>query len=444
MPALRVLGQATLAAFLLGLLLWAQGCSTEPELPKGNSRTFVVGAVLPLSGPNAVQGRSMQRGLQLGVADVNAAGGINGHPVVLGIVDTQGDLTNGAVALEKWRDLDVPVILIGDTDLVTYRAENVADYPQLIGFLSDYVAAVSLAPKNSFRVYLNGDQEGRLIEGYLAAAGVNKTAILYASGLIGQSNAKYMEFLIHGDYITTYKDAYTPTEVDYTMLATAMGRLDADSMVLVGYGPEYANILTAFSLTKWTGLVLGYLGQGSLEGLGNQTGLAANLLYPVPAYVVNPLSNSVQQTFAQKFRAAYGKDPDLFAAYAYDNIRVIAASAARSASLQPDKIREGFLALKSYPGIAGTYTIMPDGDTEMPLQLVNGNGQTAPPPPKLPPPSTTLTHITAPANGLGPSLTEIYFKSLPAPAPANTTTSGNTTTAPAGNTTAPASPTTSP
>jgi branched-chain amino acid transport system substrate-binding protein len=431
MPILRVLRKACAAAILVGLLLWASGCSTEPELPKGNSRTFVIGAIVPLSGSGAIRGRSIKQGLELGVADANAAGGINGQTIVLGLVDDQSDLTAGAVALEKWRDLEVPVLLIADNDLAVYKAADLTDYPQLIAFLSDYVAAVSLTPKNGVRIYLNGDQEGRAVEGYLAAAGVNKTAILFASGLIGQSNAKYMEFLVHGDYITTYKDSYTPTENDYHMLAGAMGRLDADSIVLIGYGPEYANILDAFAFTKWKGYVLGYLGQGTLAGLANQTGLAANLLYPVPDYVINPLGTPAAQAFAQKYRAAYGKDPDLFAAYAYDNIRAIAASANHAASLQPQKIRSGFLDLKTYAGIAGTYTITPDGDTQMPLELVNGNGQIAPPPPK-PTAAPQMTHVSVPSAGVGATLTQEYFNSFAAPAP------GNTTAAPSGNTTAPA------
>ena len=408
-------------------LLLAAGCSSTPALPKGNSQTLAVGAVLPLSGPNAVLGQSLKQGLTLAVADVNAAGGVNGKPVSLGILDSQSDSTEGAKALQTWRERAVPILFVAENPLVMEQAENLADYPQLVAFLCDYVAVPNLTPKNGVRIYLNGDQEGRAIEGYLAAAGVNKVAILHAGNLGGQSNAKYLEFLLHGDYISTYKDGYTPTERDFRPLVDAMDRLDTDGVVLIGFGPEYANILAAFGFSGWKGLVLAYLGQGSLAGLGHQTGLAATTLYPVPAYVLNPRGTPEGQAFADKYRALYGQDPVLPAAYAYDNLRALAAGAARAASLQPQKIREGFLALKSYPGAAGTYTIMPDGDTEMPLQLVTGDGQPAPPPPK-PTKAAAMSNLPMPAGGLGSHLIDTLATPPPpanttvAPAPANTTT----------------------
>jgi branched-chain amino acid transport system substrate-binding protein len=423
-----------LAHALAGFAWWlAAGCASTPDLPKGNPHSLAIGAVLPLSGPNALLGQSLKHGLELGVADINASGGVNGQNLTLGVIDSQSDLTDGALALQTWREREVPIILVGDNNLAIDQADNLADYSQLIGFLCNYVAVPSLTPKNGVRVYLNGDQEARAIEGYIAAAGVNKAAILYVSNNSGLSNAKYLEFLINGDYITPYKDGYTATERDFRILADAMRRLDAGALILVGYGPEYASILAAFDFDNWKGLTFGYMGQGSLAGLGNQPGLAAATLYPVPAFAVNPRGTPAGQAFVDKYRAIYGQDPDLPAAYAYDNIHVLAIGATQAASLQPLKIRAGFIALKSYTGAAGTYAIRPDGDTEMPLQLVTGNGQPAPPPPK-PTEAPAMSNVPMPAAGFSTNLMD----QLTAPPAAGNITlkpSGNTTT---GNTTGPA------
>lgn len=421
MFAARAFRKSLPPAFTGLVLLLAIGCSSAPELPKGNSSSLAVGAVLPLSGPDALLGQSLKQGLFLATADINAAGGVNGQPIALGIIDSQSDSTEGAKALQTFRDRNVAILLVAENPLVMEQAEYLADYPQLVAFLCDFVAVPNLTPKNGVRIYLNGDQEGRAIEAYLAAAGVNKVAILHAANLGGESHAKYLEFLLQGDFISTYKDGYTPTERNFHPLVDAMGRLDTDALVLIGFGPEYPTIANTFALDGWKGLVLAYLGQGSLNGLGNQTGLAANTLYPVPAYVLNPRATPAGQAFADKYRALYGQDPDLPAAYAYDNLRVLAAGATRAASNQPQKIREGYLALKTYPGAAGTYAIMPDGDTQMPLQLVNGDGQPAPPPPK-PTQAPAMSHIPMPAGGLGSQLTDSL-----APPPPTGKASGNTT-----------------
>ena len=99
----------------------------------------------------------------------------------------------------------------------------------------------------------------------------------------------------------------------------------------------------------------------------------------------NPRSTDASRTFADKYHAQYGEDPGLPAAYAYDNIHALAAAAAQAASSDPQKIRDGFIALRNYVGAAGRYDIKDDGDTEMPLRLWRANGQPAPEPSKSAP-----------------------------------------------------------
>ncbi len=371
------------ASFLLAVAALAgAGCTSTADLPSGNAKTLALGAVVPLTGPHALLGQSMRRGLELGVEDVNAAGGAAGRTVTLGVLDSQSDLTEGAKAVAKFTDRNVPVLLLAEPSLAAFMADGLAGRPQLIGFMSDYVTVPSATPKNGVRIFLNGDQEGKLITAYLAASGINKVAILHHGDLIGQSHAQYMEFLLHGEYLTTYKDAYSPTERNFGPLAEIMQRVKADAIVLVGYGPEYPSVMASFEMAGWKGLVLGYLGQDSLAGLSNQHGLAGSAIYPAPAFLTNPTGTDAGRAFVERFRAKYGSEPDLPAAYAYDNVRALAASATLAASVQPQKIRQGFLSMGHYTGAVGTYSIHPDGDTEMPLQLVTGDGQPPPPPPK--------------------------------------------------------------
>jgi branched-chain amino acid transport system substrate-binding protein len=420
----RLSALAAVAALALG----GAGCSSGPELPKGGPQTLAMGAVAPLSGPNALVGRSLQRGLELGAADVNAAGGVNGKPVALAVLDSQSDIIEGGKAIQRWRDRNVPILLLAEPSLAAYFATDLGDAPQLVGFLSDYVPVPTLTPKNGVRIFLNGDQEGRLIENYLAAAGINKAAVLYVGTLAGKSQAQYMAFLLHGDYIGVYEDAYTATETDYRLLAEYMPRENAEAIVLAGYGREYPTILAAFDHAGWNGLVLGYVGQDTLAGLSGQTGLASKLLFPVPEFVINPRGTPEGRAFADEYRAKYGEDPDLPAAYGYDNVRILALAAQDANSFDPQKIRAAYLALNTYAGAAGTYTIKHDGDTEMPLLLVDGNGQLAPPPakPQLPP---EISHVNMPGQ-LGPSFQGVFTPPAKKAAPAGNTTATPTPAAP--------------
>lgn len=67
--------------------LAALPCSADPGvLPQA----LVLGASLPLSGPLATLGAELQRGMQLGFAQINAAGGVGGRVVQMLVRDDAG------------------------------------------------------------------------------------------------------------------------------------------------------------------------------------------------------------------------------------------------------------------------------------------------------------------------------------------------------------------
>ncbi len=368
------------------------------KLPPKDPHAFGLGAVLPLTGLRASSGRAMQNGLDLAVAEVNSAGGLNGQPIQLDILDSRGDLDAGAAALARLRDRGEAVLLVGDGPLAIAMADQLANYPQLIGFLCDYVTVPKLTPKNGVRIYLNGDQEARAIVGYLNAAGVTRVAVLNQNDLAGISHKQYLQFQFSGnhDLYTTTED-YAPGEHDFALLAKAMLRVNSGALILAGVGPEYPAIMTAFDAVGWQGMVFGYASVNGLGGLAVSGALAASAAYPLPDFAANPRSTEAGRAFADLYHAKYGEDPALPAAYAYDNVHALAAAAAQAAANDPLKIRDSLLSLHTYTGAVGRYEIKDDGDTEMPLRLLRADGQSAPPPtPTAAPTPTQTLNLIAP------------------------------------------------
>jgi branched-chain amino acid transport system substrate-binding protein len=390
----KIIFAGTLAAL-------AAGCSSV-----GDNASLKVGAAIPLTGREAALGRSMQHGLELAAADVNAAGGVNGQPITLSLRDSQGDTSEGG-AVEYESDHGANVLLVGDAALAIAMNDKLSHYPQLIGFMCDYVPALVMAPKNGVRIYLNGDQEAKAIEGYAAASGLEKASVIFQNIPTGQSHSRYLDYLLQADHFGTYLDSYSPGEKDFQLLAKAMLRIQYGALIMVGDGPEYPDILAAFDATGWKGLAFGYVPTGNLTALNRPGGLAATAMYPLPDFAINPRSTEAGRTFADKFRAKYGEDPDLPAAYAYDNICALAAASAQAKSFDPAKIREAFIALTTYTGATGRYNIKGDGDTEMPMRLYYANGQPAPPPVK----STVVPNMTnVPSSNapVAPSIDSLY------------------------------------
>ena len=56
--------------------------------------------------------------------------------------------------------------------------------------------------------------------------------------------------------------------------------------------------------------------------------------------------------FGKRFRAEYGQEPDMFAAYTYDGIRII-IEAIRSAGLNRARIRDAITEMTDFNGVTG-------------------------------------------------------------------------------------------
>lgn len=351
------------------------------KLPAKNPNAFTIGAVLPLKGPQTTAGQAMRQGLQLAVDEINATGGINSQAIQLDIIDSQGDLDLGSQALTALNDRGENILLVGDDSLAVNKAESLSTYPALIGFLTDYVAALKQTPKNGVRIYLNGDQEGRLIESYIDASGIDRAAVVHANDSLSESNKQYLLYLFSGNHnIFTTEEGYSPNEQNFSLLGQAMLRVNSGALILVGQGSEYARILAAFATAGWHGQVFGYAGQVPLSSLAALNQLANSPAFPLPDFAVNPRSTEAGRNLTDAYHAKFNADPTLPAAYAYDTIHALAVAAKQAGSAEAAKVRTSFIALGTYTGAVGRYEIKDDGDTEMPLRLLRADGQPLPPP----------------------------------------------------------------
>jgi len=76
-------------------------CSSNSSGSSSAPKTFVIGAILPLSGPLAPIGHDAKAGLSAAVAKVNSEGGILGRKVVVNLQDDAGDPTKAALAAKE-------------------------------------------------------------------------------------------------------------------------------------------------------------------------------------------------------------------------------------------------------------------------------------------------------------------------------------------------------
>ncbi|HQH26559.1 MAG TPA: ABC transporter substrate-binding protein, partial [Oligoflexia bacterium] len=94
------LGRTVVALLLLGLLLAFAACQKTAQ------DQIRIGAILPLSGAGAGIGSALKSGLELGVREINARGGVNGRQLSIIYEDTQSEPRNSVAAFKKLVELE--------------------------------------------------------------------------------------------------------------------------------------------------------------------------------------------------------------------------------------------------------------------------------------------------------------------------------------------------
>jgi ABC-type branched-subunit amino acid transport system substrate-binding protein len=116
-------GAANLALGLAGATALGGFAGRAQAAPFKGARPYKIGFVAPLTGPVAPEGLAMQRGFDLGVEAINAAGGIAGQPVEIVRQDDQAVPAVAGTVIKKFIQQDNVDMIVGT---ITSDEETVA------------------------------------------------------------------------------------------------------------------------------------------------------------------------------------------------------------------------------------------------------------------------------------------------------------------------------
>ena len=223
--------------FILGAAL-ALGLS-GPALAQDIS----IATIGPMTGQYASFGAQMKAGAEQAVADINAAGGVNGLQIKLFIEDDACDPKQAVAAAGKLAAAGVALVAGHFCSGSSIPASKVYAEEGIV-----QISPASTNPKltderagpNVYRVCGRDDQQGQVAGAYLAEnfAG-KKVAILhdktaYGKGLADETR-KYMN---EAGLKEAMYEAYTAGEKDYTALVSKMKQEGIDVVYVGGYHTE--------------------------------------------------------------------------------------------------------------------------------------------------------------------------------------------------------------
>lgn len=337
---------------------------------------FIIGVLLPLSGPEEGFGRPLFQSIQLAQNDFNGIGGVNGRSIALLICDTAGLDAQAREGAEHLADIGVQAVIGPDYSSQTLDVATNVTIPNEMVLVSPSATAVTISNladnglvwRTVASDAIQGQALGELVAYLLdeqPQRGLNtrvtdpKLAVLvrdsdtYASGLRDSLVDVVPASIIQSDQFTTYNypniSAGDPGDYSGTI---------ADLLTEDGDPPEVITILGSSEVWTIAELIDGQVdhdpiyifadaGRISAEAAGAPEALRGRVWGTAPQNVGDS-GYAPYLGFRVKYQGAYGEAPDAFqfVANAFDALYVIAFGAAAGGFTGPE-IAEGMTRLSS-------------------------------------------------------------------------------------------------
>ena len=321
-----------------------------------------IGAAEALSGPAGQYGQSIKNGFELAVAEINAAGGINGNKIALSLEDEAGKKEQAIDVFKKLIFQDKVLMLFGPTlSNSAQAADPIAQAAKVVVFgTSNTADGITTIGDHVFR---NSVTEADVLPETLRVAskhaGIKKVAVLYGNDDVFTKSGydAFKKALEDLKIPVTTTETFAKGDVDFKAQLTKIKASNPDAIVLSALIAEGAPIMVQARQLGITQPFIGGNGMNSVKVFDLAKGASDNLWVGSPWALGSqtPENQHFVVAYTQKFKAA----PDQFAAQAYDAMHIVAKALQKiklSGNLDADRkaLRDALPAV-SHTGATGAF-----------------------------------------------------------------------------------------
>jgi branched-chain amino acid transport system substrate-binding protein len=238
MKTKAILGGLILALAGLGLIFFGCGGAKQAE-------PYVVGGIFSISGPASYLGEPERNSLEMVVEEVNAKGGINGHPLKLAIYDDEGDVTKARLHATKLaQDKDCLAVIgpsLTHTSMTALEITQKAKLP----LISCAAGSAITSPANErvwvFKTAQTDKMAVERIYQYLQKHNLKQVAILTVSTGFGVAGKEQLLALAskYGIQVVA-QEVFGEKDTDMTPQLTKLRGTPAQAVICWGTGPAPA------------------------------------------------------------------------------------------------------------------------------------------------------------------------------------------------------------
>jgi branched-chain amino acid transport system substrate-binding protein len=323
---------------------------------------ITIATVGPITGQLAALGEQYKRGAEMAVADINAAGGVNGEKLALEIGDDACDPKQAVAVANQMASKGIKFVAGHLCSGSSIPASKVYEEEGVL-----QISPASTNPKftdeggwNVARVCGRDDAQGLVAGSYLAKhfAG-KKVAIVddksaYGKGLADATNAAMTAAGLKPAVV----ESINPGEKDYSALVSKLKDAGVEAIYFGGYHPEGALILKQMREQGSKAQMLSGDSMNNVEFWTIAGEAAKGMIF---TFAPEPRTNPAAKDIVAKFKAA-GFDPEGYTLYTYAAIQMYAQAAAATKSTDSKKLAEWLRAGNEVQTVLGPIKLDKKGD----------------------------------------------------------------------------------
>jgi len=349
-----------------------------------------VGAVFSVTGAASFLGEPERNTAKMIEEWVNAAGGIQGHPLKVLVEDTKSDESQAVLAVRKLLEKDKVIAIVGPST----TGESMAVVPIMEKAKTPLIscaAALSIVtpkdeldrilaaktfemPKKQYKWIFKTPQTDtsavETIYDHMKKKGISKVAIITVTVGFGDFGRKELKRVAPAYGITIVADElYGPKDSDMTAQLTKIKGTDAQAVVNWSVGPPQVIVTKNWHQLDMKIPLYQSHGFGSKRNIELAGGAAEGVLCPLGRLVVAEKikEDHLQKPVIMKYKTEYEKrfktDVSTFGGHAYDALYMV-VDALKAMGPHKSKIRDYLeTKIKKWPGTGGIFNMSSEDHT---------------------------------------------------------------------------------
>ncbi|MBT3381163.1 MAG: ABC transporter substrate-binding protein [Lentisphaerae bacterium] len=369
-----------LVVIALGVVVVQNMQNGQPDRPgPAKSVPVRVATNIPITGPLAIWGTSIQEGGSMALEELAARPGASAV-IKVDWQDNQGDPSTAVSLLQQQYMTGAPDVYVSGL-----KPQAMAIMDQLVekgtpNFVWIFDLAINQGSSNNFRTLVSYKLEAPVYLNYVDRVKPKRVAIVYIQ--LPHSAEEFDTVVVPGleeRGIAVQQEIYDFGHKDFKDIAAKVKAFGPDLIILNGFQGHLVGLVRALR-------PLGLIGDGNVIGTYDMID-AAKVLAPdevegirvvAPRFETRPTEGKAGP-WRERFQAKYGKAPLYIHAYAYDMITVIHDAATRLTLPATKEQWINAISATDAEGITGPLKFDEDGDLMTPVEVgVYRNGALKP------------------------------------------------------------------